>query len=493
MLFIIVLLLYYMDKMHEHCGVIGVFSLGEHNVVSMLLSGLEALQHRGQETWGIAVPNQHSFKRAGVVSQSMGKKPKALTGLVGNVGIGHVRYSTTAKSILRNAHPLQIGEKGDKDSFRIAHNGTLERELLIDGLKEAGVQAPGELTDTELMGMGLYQNLRKGKTWTEAFESLNPYLNGSFSTIILTEKGELVAARDEKGFRPLCLGWHWETSSHVIASESCALDALNARLIRDIQPGEILKINREGVASDRFSDIKEHAHCPFEYTYFAHPTSRIEGINVYTARKTIGRILAERYSLDADIVVPVPDSARPAALGYSERSGISFEEGLMKDRYKRKGSWRSFIEPKKREEIVSNIIAIDEAVNGKKIVLVDDSIVRGTSSRIIVGKKLRSAKEVSLLLTFPPIIYPCYMGIDFPTQKELLAYRISGTTKNLEEINSAVAKHIGVHFLGYNDANGLSKGIGMPKSELCLSCTNGNYGCLRRMPEFKTRNEMKCQ
>jgi len=482
-----------MNKMHEHCGVIGVLSLGEHNVVPMLLSGLEALQHRGQETWGIAVPKQHSFKWFGVVSQSVGEKPQTLIRLAGNVGIGHVRYSTTAKTILRNAHPLQIGEKGDERSFQIAHNGTLERELLVDGLKELGVQAPGELTDSELFGMGLYQCLRRGKTWTEAFESLNPYLNGSFSVVILTGKEELIAARDGKGFRPLCLGWHWETSSHVVASESCALDALNARLIRDIQPGEILRISKDGVAGDRFSDVKEHAHCPFEYTYFAHPTSRIEGINVYSVRKNIGRILAEKYAVDADIVVPVPDSARPAALGYSTRSGIPFEEGLMKDRYRRKGMWRSFIEPKKREEVVSNIIAIDEAVNGKRIVLVDDSIVRGTSSRIIVGSKLRSAKEVSLLLTFPPIIYPCYMGIDFPTQKELLAYRISGTTKTLEEINKAVAKHIGVHLLGYNDVDGLAKGIGMPKTEMCMSCTNGNYECLRRMPIFKSRAEMKCQ
>jgi amidophosphoribosyltransferase len=479
-------------KLHEHCGVIGVFSLGEHNIVSMLLLGLESLQHRGQESWGIAVPNKSTFKRAGVVSQSVEKKPRILSALTGQSGIGHVRYSTTAKSILRNAHPLQVGERTDKNSFRIAHNGTLERELLIEGLKEAGIQAPDGLTDTELMGMGLYQNLRKGKTWTEAFESLNPYLNGSFSTVVLTGKGELIAARDERGFRPLCLGWHWETSSHVVASESCALDALNAHLVRDIQPGEVIRISEEGVTGDRFSGQEGHAHCSFEYTYFAHPTSRIDGVNVYTARKNIGRILAEKYSFDADIVVPVPDSARPAALGYSERSGIRFEEGLMKDRYRKKGTWRSFIEPKKREEVVSNIIEIKEAVNDKRLVLVDDSIVRGTSSRIIVGRKLRSAKVVSLLLTFPPIMYPCYMGIDFPTQKELLAYRISGTGKNLEEINSAVAKYIGVHSLGYNDAEGLSKGIGIPKSELCLSCTNGNYDCLRRKPEFKTRKEMKC-
>ncbi|MEM2887943.1 MAG: amidophosphoribosyltransferase [Candidatus Bathyarchaeia archaeon] len=475
--------------MYEHCGVIGVYSLEGQNIVSMLLLGLQAQQHRGQETWGIAVPSQ-ILKRTGVVSLSVEKEPKIAINLNWHVGIGHVRYSTTAKSVLRNAHPLQIGEPGDINSFRIAHNGTLERNLLIDGLEKLGVKPDVGLTDTELMGIGLYQNLKKGKTWTEAFESLNPYLNGSFSVVILTGNGELIVARDEKGFRPLCLGWHRETSSYIVASESCALDAINAQFLRDIKPGEILKINGEGVFTDNFSVQVEHAHCPFEYTYFANPTSRIEGINVYIARKNIGRILAEKYPIDADIVVPVPDSARPAALGYSERAGIPFEEGLMKDRYRKKGSWRSFIEPRKREEVVSNIVEVKEVVENKRIVLIDDSIVRGTSSKIIVNK-LRNAREVSMLLTFPPILYPCYMGIDFPTQRELLAYRVSGTRKSLEEINAAVAKYIGVRFLGYNDIDGLCKGIGMPKSELCLSCVTGNYACLRRKPEFKTRREVK--
>jgi amidophosphoribosyltransferase len=341
------------------------------------------------------------------------------------------------------------------------------------------------------MGLGLHKKLNEGKSWVEAFEALNPHLNGSFSTVVLANKRELIGVRDERGFRPLCLGWHEETSSFIIASESCALDAMDAMLKRDIQPGEIVRIDAKGLVTERFSFQKKHAHCPFEYTYFAHPTSQIEGINVYSARKNIGRVLAEKYSLEADIVVPVPDSARPAALGYSERSGIPFEESLMKDRYRTKGSWRSFIEPEKREELVSNMAVVKEAVEGKSIVLLDDSIVRGTSSRIIVGKKLRAAKKVSLLLTFPPIVYPCFAGIDFPTQKELLAYRICGTAKDLDEINKLMAKHIGVSFVGYNCMKGLSKGIEMPECELCLSCTTGDYSCLKRKPKFKARGEMK--
>ena len=352
--------------MHEHCGVVGIFSFEGHNVVPMLLLALESLQHRGQEAWGIAVPGAPPFKRAGIVSQYVEKKPKHIAELNGKVGIGHVRYSTTAKSTLRNAHPIRIGSHLHEHGFCIAHNGTLERELLIECLSEEGISSPQGKTDTELMGLGLYRNIKQGKSWVESFEALNPYLNGAFSTVILTSKGELIAARDEKGFRPLCLGWHEETSSYIVASESCALDIIGARLIRDIEPGEIIKINKEGLTSERFSVQERHAHCPFEYTYFANPSSRIEGINVYMARKNIGRLLAEMYPLDGDIIVPVPDSARPAALGYSERSGIPFEEGLMKDRYRKKGSWRSFIEPKKREDVVSNIMTIKEAVDGRK-------------------------------------------------------------------------------------------------------------------------------
>jgi len=475
----------------EKCGVIGIFSFEGRNITPLLISGLEALQHRGQEAWGIAVEGHPTFKRTGIVSQSVDAEFEKISKINGNVGIGHVRYSTTAKSTLEHAHPMDIGSMMDEHYFRIAHNGTLERELLLENLKDLGFSSPYGVTDTELMGMSLHRMLKNGKSWTEAFKTLNSYLNGSFSATILTSKGELIGVRDERGFRPLCLGWHEETSSYIIASESCALEAIGASLIRDIKPGEIVIIDRNGLRSEFFSRKKRHAHCPFEYTYFAHPSSKIEGITVYNARKNIGRILAEKYPIDGDIVVPVPDSARPAALGYSEKMGIPFEEGLLKDRYKRKGGWRSFIEPEKRESIVSNIVAIRDVIEGKRIILIDDSIVRGTSSRIIIGKKLKSAKEVSLLLTFPPIMYPCYMGIDFPSQDELLAYRICGTTTNLEEINRRVAEYIGASFVGYNDVDGLSKGIGLPKDQMCLSCTTGNYDCLKRKLKFKTREEMK--
>jgi amidophosphoribosyltransferase len=472
----------------EHCGVLGVYSLKGRIVSSMLLIGLEALQHRGQESWGIAVPDHEPHKRMGLVFQDYEETYREIGRLEGSVGIGHVRYSTTARSTLENAHPIEIGSS---KKFFMAHNGTLDRDPLMAHLKEEGLSPLRSMTDTELMGLGLHQLLKSGKDWVEAFELLNSQLNGSFSLVILTSEGDLIGARDDCGFRPLCLGWQEDTSSYVIASESCALDCLRAELIRDIKPGEMVKIGKNGLETYQFSKRERHAHCPFEYTYFAHPSSVIEGVNVYYARKNIGKELARKYPIDGDVVIPVPDSARPSALGYSEASGISFEEGLMKDRYRRKGSLRSFIEPEKREEVVFNINPIRGAIVGKRVILIDDSIVRGTSSKILVRDKLKSAETVSLLIDFPPIRYPCYMGIDFPTQEELLAYRVCKATQSLEELNGKVGKEIGVNFLGYNDVEGLSKGIGLPKEELCLACTAGDYGCLKYKPNFKTREEMK--
>ncbi|MEM1587007.1 MAG: amidophosphoribosyltransferase [Candidatus Bathyarchaeia archaeon] len=475
----------------ENCGVIGAFSLEGCNVTPLLISGLETLQHRGQESWGVAVTNHQTFKRPGIVLHSVDVEYDKIVKIEGSSGIGHVRYSTTAKSTIEYAQPIDVGDMTDNKGFRIAHNGTLEREILAENLKNFGLSPPQGASDTELMGLNLYVLLKKHGSWVEAFEKLNPYLNGSFSLVILTSNGGLVAVRDDKGFRPLCLGWHEETSSYIIASESCALEVLGAELIKNVEPGEIVTINEDGLSSEYFAKCESHAHCPFEYTYFAHPSSKIEGITVYNARKNIGRVLAEKYPVEGDVVVPVPDSARPAALGYSERTGIPFEEGLLKDRYRRKGGWRSFIEPEKREVIVSKIVAVKEVIEGKRVILIDDSIVRGTSSKIIVGGKLKYAKSVSLLLTFPPIIYPCYMGIDFPSQEELLVYRICGASKSLEEINRRVAEYISASFVGYNDVDGLSRGIGLPKGQLCLACTTGDYSCLKFKPKFKSREEMR--
>ncbi|MEM1514889.1 MAG: amidophosphoribosyltransferase [Candidatus Bathyarchaeia archaeon] len=468
-----------------------MFSLEGYNVTPSLIAGLEALQHRGQESWGIAVAEHWILKKPGVVSRSIETEHDEIFRINGSFGIGHVRYSTTAKSIIEHAQPICIGETSNNAGFKIAHNGTLDREILAENLKKLGFFVPQGASDTELMGLNLYALLKRCGGWVEAFEKLNPCLNGSFSLVILTYSGELIAVRDEKGFRPLCLGWHEETSSYIVASESCALEVLGAKLIRDIEPGEIVTINSDGLKSEYFAKSEKHAHCPFEYTYFAHPSSKIEGISVYTARKNIGRVLAEKYPIEGDVVVPVPDSARPAALGYSEKTEIPFEEGLLKDRYRRKGGWRSFIEPEKRETIVSKIIVIREVIEGKRVILIDDSIVRGTSSRIIIASKLKAAKSVSLLLTFPPIIYPCYMGIDFPSQEELLVYRICGTSKDLKEINRKVAEYIGASLVGYNDVEGLSRGISLPKDQICLACTTGDYSCLKFKPKFRTREEMR--
>jgi amidophosphoribosyltransferase len=423
-----------------------------------------------------------------LVSMMGGAALQEVTAMTGTTGVGHVRYSTTSKSVLENAHPLTIGTS---HKFYICHNGTLDRSLLSSYLKANGVSLQPSMTDTELLGWGLHLNLGKGADWVTAFQNLNPHLNGSFSLTILTDDGELIAVRDERGFRPLCLGWHEATSSYLVASESCALASFGAKLIRDVQPGEVLMVDKNGLNAQQFAELERHTHCAFEYTYFAHPSSLIEGVNVYAARKNLGKQLAEKYPLEGDVVIPVPDSARPAALGYSERSGIPFEEGLMKNRYRRKGNYRSFIEPDDREQAVHTITPIRPVVDGKRVILIDDSIVRGTSSEILFREKLKYAKETSFLLTFPPIMFPCYMGIDFPTQDELLVYRVCGVTRNLAQINEKVAKVLQVKALGYNDVEGLSKGIGLPQSQLCLTCTTGDYRCLKQRPTFRTRKELK--
>jgi amidophosphoribosyltransferase len=265
--------------------------------------------------------------------------------------------------------------------------------------------------------------------------------------------------------------------------------------MRDVEPGELLKISNGGITSQQFANEKPHAHCAFEYTYFAHPSSIMEGINIYAARKRIGQFLAKKFPIaNADVVVPVPDSARPAALGYAQELGLPFEEGLLKDRYSKRGSMRSFIEPyqSNRVEINKGIIPIPEVVEGKHVVMIDDSIVRGTSSaEIIRTLRVVGAKRVSLVVTYPPIRYPCYAGIDFPSQDELIAYQ-HGTIEELSnKVGSYVAQVIGADYVGYNDTTTLAKAIGMQEEELCFTCSTGNYTPLGIRPVFKSRTQMK--
>lgn len=459
--------------MREKCGVMGAYSLGGHNVTPFLIRGLEGLQHRGQESWGIALHGRKPYKRPGLVMEGLGP---GLRRMKGRAGIGHVRYSTKGGMGLRNAHPIEIGS-----SLFVAHNGTIEnvKELKLKVSRTCAI--PRSATDTELMGLRLKQIFEEGGDWPSAFEALSWEVRGSFSLTILTERGELLAARDRRGFRPLSVGYHEDTGTYLVASESCALSSLGAVSVRGVEPGELIKVDEGGLSSYKFSDGGNHAHCPFEYTYFSHPSSYLEGINVYAARRRIGSELAEKYPIDGDVVIPVPDSARPAALGFSERSGIPFEEGLMKDRYRKRGGIRSFIEPiqRRREEVARQIGAIEATVRGKDVVVVDDSIVRGTSSAIIVNLLKRAgARRISFLVTFPPIRFPCYAGIDFPTQRELIVHRVCPGAQDLEAINRAVASALGIDFVGYNDVEHLARGIGLPADELCLSCITGDYACL---------------
>jgi amidophosphoribosyltransferase len=393
---------------------------------------------------------------------------------------------------LDNAQPIEVGQR-----FALAHNGTiLNGESLTQHVGQ-DFQVSASDSDTRLVGLRLLQILKQEDDWFQAFKRLSDGLIGAYCFVWATNDGAVFAARDPRGYRPLCLGWREDSETLFAASESCALTAMEAALVRDVEPGEMVRMGPDGLTPFRFAPRIAPAYCPFEYTYFAHPSSRINGINVYEARKRIGRILAARSGMTGHIVVPVPDSARPAALGFAQESNVPLDEGLMKDRYRKKGSMRSFIEPTQgsREEIVGQLIPIKEVVAGKDVVVVDDSIVRGTSSRAYT-RLLRSAgaKRVAVAITFPPIVAPCYMGIDFPSREELLVPRLcreEDGTPPASEMAKLVAPEIGADQVWYNDVEGLSEGIGIPQEHLCLACVSGDYSKLGMMPAFKSREQMK--
>ena len=470
----------------ENCGVVGFFSLDGHNVIPYVLDSLRALQHRGQESWGFAVPLKSPYKRLGLVSASRNFR-YIIRKFNSNAAIGHVRYSTIGKSNLDNAQPLKI-----KD-LCIAHNGTIANVEELSNMVGGCTFSPQTMTDTLLAAQRLMMHLEKNDNMIQALRVLKEEMIGSFCFTLLTDDGSVYAVRDTRGFRPLVLGHIEESNTYMIASESCAIDTVGGKLLGDIQPGELLKLSLNGIERQQFSTSEYHSHCAFEFTYFAHPSSIIEGVNVYEARKKMGHYLARKYPVyDADVVIPVPDSARPAALGYAEELGIHFEEGLLKDRYRKKGSMRSFIEPYQGERIEINkgIVPIPEVIKGKNVVVIDDSIVRGTSSKSII-QILRSAgaSKISLIVTFPPIKYPCYAGIDFPSQEELLAFQNQAPGDN--RIEFAVAKSIGADKVIYNDTITLAQAIGIDEKELCFSCSTGSYKPLGIKPVFKTRAEIK--
>jgi len=474
---------------HENCGVVGVFSLDGHNVIPFVIDSLRALQHRGQEAWGIAVPGKIPFRRLGLISASAHEFQAVVKKYKSSAAIGHVRYSTLGKSTLENAQPLKV-----KD-LCVAHNGTIANVEELSGMVGGCTFTPQTMSDTLVAAQRLVMHLADKDDMAEAMHILKGEMVGSFCFTFLTDEGSVYAARDPRGFRPLVLGHHRETNTYMVASESCALAAVGAQLVRDVEPGELVKMSKDGISSQQFANEKPHAHCAFEYTYFAHPSSIMEGINIYAARKRIGQFLAKKFPIEnADVVVPVPDSARPAALGYAQELGLPFEEGLLKDRYSKKGSMRSFIEPYQsdRVEINKGIIPIREVVADKHVIVVDDSIVRGTSSaEIIKTLRMVGASKVSLVVTYPPIRYPCYAGIDFPSQEELVAYQHGAAEDSNVTIGTRVSQVIGADHVAYNDTSNLARAIGMPEEELCFTCSTGNYAPLGIRPTFKSRIQMK--
>jgi len=472
----------------ENCGVVGIFSVDGINVIPMVVDSLRALQHRGQEAWGIAVPKKPPLKRLGLVSSSASELKEIAEEYASPAAIGHVRYSTIGKSNLENAQPLKV-----KD-LCIAHNGTISNVQELANMVGGCSFTPQSASDTLVAAQRLVSLMSENGKLGKALSILKNEMIGSYCFTFLSDDNSVYAARDPRGFRPMVLGYKEENNTHIVASESSALIAIGARLIRDVTPGELIKFSRNGIETEMFSEEKTHAHCSFEYTYFAHPTSRMEGTNIYMARKRIGQFLAKKFPLkDADLVIPVPDSARPAALGYAQELGVQFDEGLLKDRYSKKGPLRSFIEPHQSDRIEINrwIIPISEIIEGKHVVVIDDSLVRGTSSKAIIKALRRAgAKKISMLITYPPIKYPCYAGIDFPSQEELATY-VDGKDLSEKEIVEKVRSEIGADFLGYNDSENLARAIGIPHDSLCFTCYTGNYETLGIKPAFKTRIEMK--
>lgn len=446
------------DKLKEECGVIGVYSK-EDNVAEMIYHGLYALQHRGQESAGIATSSNGTInyhKNMGLVSEVFSNEK--LEKLEGNMGIGHVRYSTAEENLGINAQPLVVKYK--KGSIAIAHNGSIVNgESLREILEDEGVVFQ-TTNDCEVMA-NMIARYHKDEI-EKAINRVMEVFKGSYALVLMTND-KLIGVRDNQGIRPLCLGKIKD--GYVLASESCALDTIGAEFVRDIEPGEMVIIDGNGIKSIFNDKWSKKRLCIFEIVYFARPDSRIDDISVYLARKEAGKILAREYPVDADIVISVPDSGTSAAIGYAEESGIPYSIGLIKNRY----IGRTFIKPNQsnREQGVRiKLNVLKENIQGKRVVLVDDSIVRGTTSKRIVSMLKKSgAKEVHLRISSPSVAYPCYFGIDTPYREHLV-----GANKTMDEI----CQMVNADSLGFLSEEGLIKSTGKAEG-FCLACLNGDY------------------
>lgn len=455
------------DMLHEECGVFGIYDFDGKDVASTIYYGLFALQHRGQESCGIAVSDTRGPKGRVSTSKGMGLcnevfTPDILEGLHGNIGVGHTRYSTAGSSTRENAQPLVLNYV--KGTLALAHNGNLvnapklRRELEYTG-------AIFQTTiDSEVIAYHIARERVRTKSVEEAVANAMKKIEGAYSLVIMSPR-KLIGARDPFGFKPLCIGKR--DNSYILASESCALDTIGAEFIRNVEPGEIVTITEQGIHSDRqmcFPDKNKQARCVFEYIYFARPDSVIDGVSVYHSRIYAGKCLAEDSPAEADLVVGVPESGNAAALGYSMESKIPYGTAFVKNSY----VGRTFIKPKQssRESAVRiKLNVLREAVAGKRIIMIDDSIVRGTTSALIVNMlREAGAKEVHVRVSAPPFLHPCYFGTDIPSEDQLIAHG-----RSVEEICQLIGAD-SLAFLEEKRLAGLAE-----KQAICSACFSGNY------------------
>ncbi len=454
------------DKLREECGVFGIYDLNGSDVASSIYYGLFALQHRGQESCGIAVSDTNgpkgkvsSCKGMGLVNEVF--LPGSLDDLPGDIGVGHVRYSTAGASTRENAQPLVLNYI--KGTLALAHNGNLINALELRRELEYGGAIFQTTIDSEVIAYHVARERVNTATAEEAVGNAMKKMKGAYSLIVMSPR-KLIGARDPYGFKPLCIGKR--DRAYIITSETCALETLGAEFVRDVEPGEIVTITKDGISSDTSMCLSrdEQARCIFEYIYFARPDSHIDGVSVYGSRIRAGRYLAMDSPVEADLVVGVPESGNAAALGYSLESGIPYGTAFVKNGY----VGRTFIKPKQssRESSVRvKLNVLKEAVYGKRVIMIDDSIVRGTTSdRIVSMLKEAGAKEVHMRVSSPPFLWPCYFGTDVPAREQLIAYN-----RSVDEIRQIIGAD-SLAYLGLNRLSEIAEGL-----PICTGCFNGKY------------------
>lgn len=454
-----------LDELHEECGVFGIYDISGNDIASTIYYGLFALQHRGQESCGIAVSdtegpagNVKSHKGMGLINEVY--DAGVLDKLKGNIGVGHVRYSTAGASNRYNIQPLVLNYL--KGTLMLAHNGNLiNAPRLRSELARTGAIFQTTI-DTEVIAYLIArERLNTGSVEQAVIEAMKR-LEGAYSLVISSPR-KLIGARDPFGFRPLCIGKR--DNAYILASETCALDAVGAEFVRDVLPGEVVVLNEKGIVSYTSMCGRDTKKCIFEYIYFARPDSYFDGISIYNSRIMAGRILAQMHPAEADIVVGVPDSGNAAAMGFAQESHIPYGVAFIKNSY----VGRTFIKPKQaaRESSVKiKLNVLKEVVKGKRVVMVDDSMVRGTTSeRIVRMLKNAGATEVHVRISSPPFLYPCYFGTDVPSCDQLIAHNSTV---------GQICKMIGADSLGYLDGERLCELIGGDKG-YCDACFSGNY------------------